>query len=327
MKKVTTNMTFGQILFVLSILFASSLMFFYFGAKFGGDILALSGDGDKNVSDDEPFLPDDRVSREIRDIIANHEQKLDFHAAVSAAGVIPTVAAKKDDTKASVLKVGSSGALPQPVAAEPEKPAEVAAKPAPEVAIVPAQKIEIKPVPAPQPAVTPKMASKDSAQKVFMPGDLPAIPFSNVTDVKSSSPPQAKLTPPVAKPAPKPVIVAKKPQEEKLRVLMPEAPTKPVAVAVYNSSTDMSVVSSEPVAVRKNYRLQVGSFAQKSSALASKAEWEKRGYAVRLIETTVPGKGTWYRLNIGGYDSLAAVQDEQRKIMTRYRQTAMVLGE
>lgn len=326
MKKVTTNMTFGQILFVLSILFASSLMFFYFGAKFGGDILALSGDGDKNVADDEPFLPDDRVSREIRDIIASHEQKLDFHAAVSDAGVIPTVAAKKDDAKAPVLKVGSSGALPQPVAAEPEKPAEVAVKPAPEVVVVPVQKIEIKSIPTPQSTVIQKTASKDSAQKVFMPGDLPAIPFSDAADVKPPSPSQAKGIPPVAKPAPKPVVVAKKPQEEKLRVLMPSAPVKPAAVVV-EPVASTSVAPQESVAVRKNYRLQVGSFAQKSSALASKAEWEKRGYAVRLVETSVPGKGTWYRLNIGGYDSLAAVQDAQRKIMTRYRQTAMVLGE
>lgn len=70
MTKVTTNISFSQILFILLVFFVSALIFFYLGAKFGSRILNVSGD----VVQDS-ILPDEHLSREINEILKsqNHD--------------------------------------------------------------------------------------------------------------------------------------------------------------------------------------------------------------------------------------------------------------
>ncbi|MBF0103818.1 MAG: SPOR domain-containing protein [Deltaproteobacteria bacterium] len=73
MKKVTTNITFGQVLFILFIILFASLIFFYLGAKFGPGIIRL---GQVRTGIDEPILPDEKMALEIKAIL--NEKKHDF---------------------------------------------------------------------------------------------------------------------------------------------------------------------------------------------------------------------------------------------------------
>lgn len=324
MKKVTTNMTFGQILFILFILFVSSLMFFYFGAKFGGDILTLADRPAEEV--EEPFFPDDKLSAEIQDIISNHDQKLAFHEAVIEKGTpaLSPVSAKRIEpekitTAKPVREEQSKVAVKPDVVQAPSAPVAPAVKMASALpSILPSVSgaLQTASVNRPQSVQKPLVAtakskpSDDAAKKVFLPGAAVA---------------------PEPKPVPKPTAVKKVvPPEDKLKVLLPGQADKPEALlppstvaATPTPRPDDALAA--PVVPSKTYRLQVGSYAQKKSAYDAKAQWESRGYAVNLVESTIPGKGTWYRVYVGRYDSQASAQGAQSQIMQSYRQTAMIL--
>jgi cell division septation protein DedD len=80
---------------------------------------------------------------------------------------------------------------------------------------------------------------------------------------------------------------------------------------------------SVPAAIK--FRLQVGSYAELAKAKADMAAWKKRGYDVKLITAAIPGKGTWYRLQVGRYASMEDVRAAQGKIMKEYGKTAMIM--
>lgn len=84
-----------------------------------------------------------------------------------------------------------------------------------------------------------------------------------------------------------------------------------------------------PVAVRPvaRYKLQIGSYADRDRALKARQEWQSRGYNVELFETRIPGKGLWYRLHLGGFESRESAMETQRALLTRFHQTAMVLAQ
>lgn len=334
MKKVTTNMTFGQILFIFFILLASSLMFFYFGAKFGGDILTLADRSVEEVS--EPFLPDDKLSAEIQDIIANHDQKLVFHEAVAEKAppaLTPQPVAREDGKKGSVTVAAVAPAKTAGSASGDavKKPAAIAsgvqASSLPTLSDALRTAAASKPAPG-QNGVKSTVATKgkvpdETAKKVLLPGSVPEA------NPVAAAPKPAAPVKTAAKPA--------TPPEDKLRVLLPGAdaptPTQTAALpSMGNSpkgggSTAPGMTGNGGFApASRTYRLQVGSYARKNVALKARTEWEGRGYDVSLAESTIPGKGTWYRLYVGSYDSQAAAQGAQRQIMKSYRQTAMILA-
>jgi hypothetical protein len=278
MKKVTTNMTFAQLLFVLFILMLSSLMFFYLGAKFGADILTLADRENREAA--EPFLPDDKLAAEIEVLLADSSHKLVFHDVVEGKKTLGVIKPQDDKilkmtpatevTTESKLKMAQSSKedekLTQIVAAKAEE------KPVKEVQPL---KLDLQPKTVIQP-----VAQNENVRKVIPPGTkTPAVmPLTEV---------------------------------EKLKVIAP-----PEFAVKSKSELENS---------NKVYRLQLGSYAQKNRALQAKSEWENRGYTVNLVETTLPGKGNWYRLQLGRFENLSEVQNMQRQIMTDYQQTAMIL--
>lgn len=117
----------------------------------------------------------------------------------------------------------------------------------------------------------------------------------------------------------KPVAEAPKPPvkpEIKAEVIKEEA-AKPDTVA------DI-IDSARPV---EHYRLQIGSYADRNRAVLAERQWLDRGYAVEIIETSIPGKGRWFRLHLGGFTSRGEAINEQQKLMQHYHQTAMVLSQ
>ncbi|HLD44076.1 MAG TPA: SPOR domain-containing protein [bacterium] len=75
MKNVTTNITMGQVFFILLTVLFSSVMFFYLGAKFGPRMLQLNT-AYRGV--DEPFFPDEAQIKEVQEILKNNKHKFVF---------------------------------------------------------------------------------------------------------------------------------------------------------------------------------------------------------------------------------------------------------
>lgn len=220
MKKVTTNITFGQVLFILLTVVFASAMFFYLGAKFGRQVLNIA---DATVDDSQPLLPDEKVSEEIKKILAEEPPHFTFHDVLN------------ENTSATKIK------SPEPT---------------------PVTKI-----------ISPKMG------------------------------------------------VEKKKQNEEdflhIKIVPTEIAKKEGAVLL-----DDPAATSVP---QKQYRLQVGSFSDKKKAQTSQAIWQARGYSVSLVSSEIPGKGTWFKLYLGGFNSLNDVTAVQKKIMNQYKQSAMIL--
>jgi len=107
MKKVTTNITSGQIFFILFTFLCSSLITFYLGAKFGPEILDLP----KNyVEKDIPILPDEQIALEIEDILAKKKSDFVFYEELQGKkskekSVIPEPEVVKEKKNKPVEKV------------------------------------------------------------------------------------------------------------------------------------------------------------------------------------------------------------------------------
>jgi cell division protein FtsN len=121
---------------------------------------------------------------------------------------------------------------------------------------------------------------------------------------------------PVTKTVPLKTVVekTKKSEEDLIKIKTTPTPSK--------SLLDDPATVSVP---QKQYRLQVGSFSDKKKAQTSQAIWQARGYSVSLVSSEIPGKGTWFKLYVGGFNSLDDVQAAQKKIMNQYKQSAMIL--
>lgn len=103
---------------------------------------------------------------------------------------------------------------------------------------------------------------------------------------------------------------------------------KEVAVTTAKAGAKTEPVTqgaSEEVPGAARFRLQVGSYSELTKAKADMTDWQRRGYEVQLITANIPGKGTWYRLQIGRYQSMQDVKRAQGKIMKEYGKTAMIM--
>lgn len=221
MKKVTTNITFGQVLFILLTVVFASAMFFYLGAKFGRQVLNIA---DSTADNSQPLLPDEKVSEEIKKILAEEPPQFTFHHVLDE-------------------NTGDAKSVKSKTAATP--------------AVVTTIPVPLKVVLAP---------------------------------VKTA-----------------PVETAKQPDD---------------SLDQTTGLLDDPMASSAP---QKQYRLQVGSFSDKKKAQTSKAIWQARGYLVSMASSEIPGKGTWFKLYVGGFTSLDDVQAAQKKILNQYKQSAMIL--
>lgn len=107
-------MTLGQVFFILVVLIAASLMSFYLGAKFGNNVMHLG----LRSSDDaiDTFLPDERLTAEVNQILASHTEALVFHDAVQTGGNATVL--KSDPVMPVETKVEVKTVAP-PVASSP----------------------------------------------------------------------------------------------------------------------------------------------------------------------------------------------------------------
>ncbi len=87
MKKVTTNITFGQILFILANFFVASFIFFYLGAKFGPDVLNLEDNSHTMAG----LLPDEKFAEEVKVLLQNKKHDFMFDSVLSGKNGMPAV--------------------------------------------------------------------------------------------------------------------------------------------------------------------------------------------------------------------------------------------
>lgn len=56
------------------------------------------------------------------------------------------------------------------------------------------------------------------------------------------------------------------------------------------------------------FTIQVGSYPNPDEAHHWVSQWKQKGYPAFLVSADIPGKGRWYRVRLGGFDSKADAQ-------------------
>jgi cell division septation protein DedD len=105
-----------------------------------------------------------------------------------------------------------------------------------------------------------------------------------------------------AKPQPEPEPKAEPVKPEPPKVEPPKPEPKPVAAP---AAKPVEAPKAEPPKGdgKGRFTLQLSSFQTRGEADAFIAELKKSGYAPTVTEANVPGKGTWFRVRLGGYSS------------------------
>ena len=114
-------------------------------------------------------------------------------------------------------------------------------------------------------------------------------------------------------PAAAPAAPVKPPQPEPEPKAEPVKPEPPTAEPPTPEPTPVAAAPAKPADPPKadppkgdgkgRFTLQLSSFQTRGEADAFIAELKKSGYAPTVTEANVPGKGTWFRVRLGGYSS------------------------
>jgi len=108
--------------------------------------------------------------------------------------------------------------------------------------------------------------------------------------------------PPVAREEPAP---PQQPEEARTEEPVEE---KPAVVIKAESKPD-----AKP---KGKFAIQVGSYQSSDEAQQMAGHWKKKGYQSFMATGTVPGKGVWYRVRIGGFGT----RDEAAKYLEKFKQ-------
>ncbi len=141
-------------------------------------------------------------------------------------------------------------------------------------------------------------------------------PAANPKPTAALKPDSAPAAKPEAAPATKPEAApAAKPEAA------PARRSEPVEVAKAKNKSDDSEEESPPKKIRHRFTLQVGSFQNKDEADTFFRSLQGGSYAPYMVEADVPGKGTYFRVRVGGYTSFdealeakSAFEDSQHVI-------------
>lgn len=103
--------------------------------------------------------------------------------------------------------------------------------------------------------------------------------------------------------------------ERPIEVTPPPPAPAPVAV---KTEEPKPVAETPPPAETKpkgKFTIQVGSYQSSEEATASLANWKKKGYSAFMAVGSIPDKGTWYRVRIGGFPT----RDEAKKFLEKFK--------
>ncbi|HEX5036839.1 MAG TPA: SPOR domain-containing protein [bacterium] len=122
----------------------------------------------------------------------------------------------------------------------------------------------------------------------------------------SAVPPPTPTTPTVNPP------VQERPDEEQL--VRQEVPVE--------APVEAPVETPKP---KGKFTIQVGSYQSSNEASAALRGWKKKGYSAYTAVGTIPDKGTWYRVRIGGFPSREEAQKFLDKFKAKEKASALVV--
>lgn len=118
----------------------------------------------------------------------------------------------------------------------------------------------------------------------------------------------------------------------------PQIPTSPTANPPIQERPDEEQLVRQEVPVeaaveapvetpkpKGKFTIQVGSYQSSNEASAALSGWKKKGYSAYTAVGTIPEKGTWYRVRIGGFPSREEAQKFLDKFKAKEKASALVV--
>lgn len=129
-----------------------------------------------------------------------------------------------------------------------------------------------------------------------------AILGSGINLRKDESAPKSPAVPPAVKEqgggAQKPT--ANLPEAKGVEARRSDEPSTAAGAAVKNAAPAVKVQPSQSAsAAKETYSVQVASSKERKDADAIRAKLAEKGFSAYVTESTIPGKGTWYRVRVG----------------------------
>ncbi|WP_318556695.1 SPOR domain-containing protein [Geobacter anodireducens] len=129
-----------------------------------------------------------------------------------------------------------------------------------------------------------------------------AILGSGINLRKDEAPPKSPAVPPAAKeqgggaqkPTPNP------PEARGGEARRNDEPSPAVGASAKNTAPEAMAQPSQPAsAAKETYSVQVASSKERKDADAIRTKLAEKGYSAYVTESTISGKGTWYRVRVG----------------------------
>lgn len=175
-------------------------------------------------------------------------------------------------------------------------------------------------------AMTRKEHAKINAQTSGTGNGKPQLGFYEaLKDPKQAKPyPGKPLTRQAAKKPPKPTRIDKKPQPKPIQAK--KAPPKPSVRPNKKPAARSAAVDSGSVRKGKGrYTIQVAAVKVTGNAQRLVAQLRSKGYPAYQVRVEVPGKGAWFRVRVGAFES----RDAAEKMLTKLkagRHSGMIVG-
>jgi DedD protein len=107
-------------------------------------------------------------------------------------------------------------------------------------------------------------------------------------------------------------------------IMPPSFETKPAPAAGTPAAPGAPVVATNDAGKKPRFMLQIGSFPDKGEAEAYASTFAAERAIVVMSE--IPGKGTWYRVRLGGFQAFKDAVDAKTVFERRYNKIALVVG-
>ena len=105
-------------------------------------------------------------------------------------------------------------------------------------------------------------------------------------------------------------------------IMPPSFETKPAPAAGTPAAPGAPVVATKDTGKKPRFMLQIGSFPDKGEAEAYASTFAAERAVVVMSE--IPGKGTWYRVRLGGFQAFQDAVDAKTVFERRYNKIALV---
>lgn len=149
---------------------------------------------------------------------------------------------------------------------------------------------------------SPENLTQTAQVQGLTPGPKPSIDLHSTEKAK---PPVAELPRPLQTTAPMAASITRAASNSGTEIKVPPVPADASERA--QPPTPPALIVETPH--DGNLTLQIGSFPDQDQATARVAKLQQAGAVARVVKAELPGKGTWYRVQVGGFRSHAKAQD------------------